>query len=366
LSTQQIGSGPEPFQKWIPLARQVVKRTLALRWKDVLDIYSYIPTIPVAEALALEARRAGSDTHIELMTDDLWFTSMTELPERWLREPSTASFAINRVSTAHVYLGGPVDARRMVTIPPERFDANAIGGMKQDAPLLRRCVKFVDLSIGRVCPERAEAYGLDYPRWRESYETALAVDLDEIQKAGNELAKQLIGRRKVHLASDSGTDLRLETKATLPFVDDGIIDNKDLRQRHFETSLPAGKVASAIVRTSAEGDVHFAEPIFFAGRAIKGTHFTFKKGKLVRWEAEENGDLLNHPMRSAAKEGADRLGWFAVGLNSAAKPCMLDNRMVKDDVTIGLGHNPQLEPGKKRTIPEFDATIGVCHLEVSE
>jgi len=362
----QIPSPEPPFQKWIPLARQVVKRTLQLRWKDVLDIYSYIPTIPVAEALALEARRAGSDSHIELMTDDLWFTSMAELPARWLREPSPASLAINKVSTAHVYLGGPVDARRMSIIPIEKFDANAIGGMKQDAPLIPRRVKSVDLPIGRVCPERAEAYGLDYSRWRESYEAALAVDLGEIQRAGTELVKKLTRRKRVRVTSDSGTDLRMETKSICPFLDDGIIDAKDVSRMHLETGLPAGKLACGIVATSAEGDVHFADPIFLAGRTIKAAHFAFKKGKLVKWEAEENSDLLSHPLRNAAKLGADRLGWFAVGLNSAPKPCMLDNRIVKDDVTIGLGYHPQLEPSKKRTTAEFDATIGVCHLEVFE
>ena len=84
------------FQRWIPLANQVVRRTLGLRWKDVFEIYSYIPTIPLAEALALEARRTGSDTHITLMTDDLWFTSMRELTTRWLSTPSPVESAITR------------------------------------------------------------------------------------------------------------------------------------------------------------------------------------------------------------------------------------------------------------------------------
>jgi len=362
----QSPSSESPFQKWIPLARQVVKRTLGLRWKDVLDIYSYLPTIPVAEALALEARRAGSDSHIELMTDDLWFTSMAELPDRWLREPSPTTLAINNVVTAHVYLGGPGDARRMSTIPLEKFDANATGGMKQDAPVIRRHVKYVDLPIGLVSPERAEAYGLDYSSWRENFEAALAVDLSEIQTAGTELAEQLTGRKRVRVTSDFGTDLRMETKPILPFLDDGIIDARDVSRMRSETSLPAGKLACAVVQTSAEGDVYFAEPIFLAGRSIKGTHFTFKRGKLVKWEAEENGDLLGHPLRNAAKAGADGLDWFAVGLNSAPKPCMLDNRMVKDDVTIGLGHHPQLEPSKKRTVAGLDATVGICHLEISQ
>ncbi len=364
MSTQEPSSLEPAFKKWIPLAKQVVQRTLALHWKDVLDIYSYIPTIPLAEALALEARRAGSDTRITLMTDDLWFTSMVELPTRWLREPSAVSLAISKTVTAHVYLGGPADARRMSSIPLEKFDANAIGGMKQDELRLRRGVRQVDLPIGRVCQERAEAYGLDYSRWRESYEAALAVDLNGIRNAGLEWAKKLRGRRKVRITSDSGTDLRFETKGVAPFVDDGIIDANDVRRKHLETGLPAGKVVWAVLPNSAEGNIHFAEPILLAGRIIRGVTLAFKKGRLVRWKAEENADLLSHPLRNAVKAKTNRLSWFAVGLNPAAKPCMLDNRMVKDEVTIGLGYHAQVEPTKKQTTAEFDASIGICNVEI--
>ena len=350
--------------KWIPLAKQVVQRTLGLRWKDILDIYSYIPTIPLAEALSLEARRAGSDTHITLMTDDLWFTSMEDLHIRWLREPSQVELAINKVVTAYVYLGGPADARRFPSIPLEKLDANNVGNLKQDEPKKRRHVRHVDLPIGRVCQERAEAYGLDYSRWRQSYEAALAVDLDEILKAGIEWTQNLKGRKKIRLTSDTGTELRFVTRGIAPFVDDGVIDARDVRRGYLETSLPAGTVVSAVLPNSAEGKVHFAEPVFLVGKVIKGVTLTFKKGRLVGWEAEENADLLIHSLRNAAKMRVDHLGWFAVGLNPVAEPCMLDNRIVKDEVTIGLGYLPQLEPSKKHAAG-FDGTIGICNIETS-
>jgi hypothetical protein len=43
---------------------------------------------------------------------------------------------------------------------------------------------------------------------------------------------------------------------------------------------------------------------------------------------------------------------------------MLDNRIVKDEVTIGLGYLPQLEPSKKHAAG-FDGTIGICNIETS-
>src|SRR3989442_10683377 len=147
LQTRQPPS--PPFESWIPLARQVVRASLRLGWKGVSEIYTYPPTIPLAEALALEARRTGSDTHITLMTDDLWFTSMHELSLKWLRQRSPVEYAINSTCTARIYLGGPSDARRMKDIPPEKFDATALGGAQQHRASRRRKGTYVDLPIGR-------------------------------------------------------------------------------------------------------------------------------------------------------------------------------------------------------------------------
>ena len=351
------------FERWIPLARQVVRKSLGLRWDDVFEIYTYVPTIPLAEALALEARRAGSDTHITLMTDDLWFTSMRELSTRWLRLASPVEYAIHRAITADVYLGGPADARRMRDIPPEKFDANAMGNQRQDEPLRKRKVRHVDLPIGRVTRERAEAYGLDYDRWDTSYRAALAVDLKEIQRVGAKLARSLTGRKAVHLTSDAGTDLRFETKPIRPAVDDGIIGPGDVRRGFVETTLPAGRIEAAVRPESVEGEVQSTDPMFFAGRTISGIWFRVKAGRIVEWSARKHGDLLDRAL-AAPKRPKARLGWFTVGLNPAAEACMLDNSIVKGDVGLGLGPHPQLERGIADPNVFFYATIGPVRIEV--
>jgi len=364
MAIESVPGGELAFERWIPLARQVVRRSLRLGWEDVFEIYSYIPTIPLAEALALEARRAGGDTHITLMTDDLWFTSMRELPIRWLRAASPVELAINQAITAYIYLGGPADARRMREIPPEKFDANAMGNVRQDEPKRRRRVRSVDLPIGRLCPERAEAYGLDYEQWRRSYEAALAVDLREIQKAGTARARALSGPKKVQIVSEEGTDLRLETEGIAPLVDDGIVSDADVRRGLVDTSLPAGKVEAAVRPNSAEGEVCCADPLFLMGRTIRGVRFRFEKGQLVEFSAEENPALLTRAL-SGSKRALHRLGWFSIGLNPAANPCMLDNSIVRDDVGIGFGPHPQLGRWKTGGGSDFFATIGPAQVEIT-
>ncbi len=329
----------------------------------MLEIYSYIPTIPLAEALALEARRAGSDTHITLMTDDLWFTSMQKLPARWLREPSRAEIAINKAITAYVYLGGPQDARRMRTIPPGKFEANAIGNLRQDEPRKGRKVRHIDLPIGRVCPERAQAYGLNYQLWRKNYYAALGMSLDRIRKTGNVLRSKLKGRTRVRISSNVGTNLTFETKELEPMIEDGIISDSDVRRGFVSTTLPAGKIVCAVDPTSATGNVRFTDPVFLMGRSVKGLQLRFEKGRLVSWGADENAELLTSQL-GRAKASGDHMGWFSVGLNSAAAPCMLDNSIVKDDVGIGLGPHPLLESSNAKSKLYFDGTIGPVKLTV--
>src|SRR2546425_7148865 len=171
LQTPQAPS--PPFESWIPLARQVVHTSLRLGWKDVFTIYTYPPTIPLAEALALEARRAGSDTHLTLMTDDLWFTSMEELSTKWLRTASPIEHAIAEAETAHIYLGGPADARRMRDIPPEKFEANSLGGDRQHEPRRKRRVPEHNLPLWGITPGRAGAYGPGYEKGDGGYRKGL-------------------------------------------------------------------------------------------------------------------------------------------------------------------------------------------------
>jgi leucyl aminopeptidase (aminopeptidase T) len=352
-----------PFEPWIPLARQVVRTSLRLGWKDVFTIYTYPPTIPLAEALALEARRAGSDTHITLMTDDLWFTSMQELPSKWLSAASPIEHSIAETETAHIYLGGPADARRMRDIQPEKFEANDMGNVRQHEPRRKRKVRDVDLPIGRVTRERAETYGLDYARWHRIYHNALAVDLKDIQKAGTTLARTLEGRKRIRISSEAGTDLRLETKAIAPVLNDGIISAADIRRGFVQTALPAGRLEGAIRPESVAGEVRGTDPIFFAGRAIVRPWFRIRSGKIIGSGADEQEDLLDRLLRQS-KSGSTRIGYFTVGLNAAAEPCMLDNSIVKDDVGLGLGPHPQLERKAADPTVSFDWTIGPVRMEI--
>jgi len=219
------------------------------------------------------------------------------------------------------------------------------------------------LPIGRITPERAESYGLDYEKWYASYHQALAVDLKEIQREGTALARSLRGRKKVRISSDAGTDLRFETKAIAPIVSDGIISAEDIRRGFVRTALPAGRLEAAVRPESVNGEVRGTDPIPFAGRAIVRPWFRIQSGKVVESGAAEHEDLL-HRVLQPSKSAGTRIGYVTIGLNATAEPCMLDNSIVKDDVGIGLGPHPQLERSAADPTVSFDWTIGRVRMEI--
>jgi len=220
----------------------------------------------------------------------------------------------------------------------------------------------VDLPIGRVTPERAAAYGLDYGKWYRSYHAALAVDMKNLRKRGLALARRLAVRRKIRVTSDAGTDLRFVAKRIPPAIDDGIISAADVRRGFVGVTLPAGKLEAAMVPDSANGEVHSTDPIFFAGRTIVRPWFVVKRGRIVAWGADSHENLFNEALRSSKVTRA-RLGWFTVGLNGTAEPCMLDNGIVRDDVGLGLGPHPQLERRAADPNVSFSMTVGPVRIE---
>jgi leucyl aminopeptidase (aminopeptidase T) len=146
-------------------------------------------------------------------------------------------------------------------------------------------------------------------------------------------------------------------------IEDGIISDSDRKRGFVSTSLPAGKIVCAVQPTSAEGNVRFTDPVFLMGRSVKGLRFSFEKGRLVDWGADEHAELLTS-LLGQSKRSRDRIGWFSIGLNPAAEPCMLDNSIVKDDVGIGLGPHPVLQPSKVGSRVYFDGTIVLVNVEV--
>lgn len=349
------------FTRWLPLARQIARRTLRLTERDVLELYVYPPAIPLAEAIALEARRLGSDTHMTLMSDDFWFASMEFLPTRWLEGVSPADHALSAVGTAFVYVGGLGDAARLQRIPAARLAANGVGGSKADKMRRRPGVRELSLPVGWVSPQRAAAYDLNYARLRRGFEQALGADLKAISRAGARWARRFADPRDVHLLGD-GTDLRFRTVGE-PYVEDGMLDDADIARGVTQTELPAGRTVVGVKAGSASGVVQLRGPVYDRGFAIHDVRLVVERGRVVSWSSRTQRKRLDAKL-AAVPPTQRRIGWFGIGLNPLAPRTLMDNGIVEGVFSVGVGAHPALSGRGGMTYGSVSGALGEVEMAI--
>ena len=110
----------------------------------------------------------------------------------------------------------------------------------------------------------------------------------------------------VHLQSANGTDL------TIGLADDAVWEgasSKTDRGFEFIANVPTEEVFCAPHRDRVNGTVYGTKPYVYNGQLIKGWHVTFKDGKVIEQDAEENAALLAELL--STDENANRIGEIA-------------------------------------------------------
>lgn len=324
------------------IAERVVRNVLRIDWDSRLRVATWEHTLPLAKEIVKEARRAGADTILDVNSDDVWYEALLNLPEAWLQEPSALTQAVYRTMTAEVYIGGPADPSRMAEVAAPRWEANAKGGEATGAAWEEAPVPVLYLALGTVTEARARAYGFDHAAWHDAVLRATAVDPAALRARGERVADRLREADEARLTTDDGTEFSFALHGAAPVVSSGEVRPVEGQQSSYEVRLPAGSVAVALRQGSGEGTVASPTPIPWAGRLVRGLRWTFRDGRLVEAEAEENGQLFHDRWEKVRGKGGDQLGALSVGLNPEARFGFLENPIVEGAVTVVLGDNEDL------------------------
>ncbi len=344
------------------VACQIVRNCLRVRENDMVTINTWHHTIDLAEELAFECYKAGAVPLITLMTDNLWYRMMNELPAENLAKTPLHVLKSLDGETVCINIHGPEAPPSPDTLKTESMKAireayKPIGDKERE---LR--IRVADVYLGKVTPQRAKIYGLNYEKWRSMMLEALAVDYDKIRDLGIEIAKILENADEVRIISDLGTDLRFRVSGRKARVEDGVIDDRDVEMGDTFTLLPAGMVEMAPIEDAANGVVVFDVPQLSLGKSIKGMKWVFENGRLVDVEAEENLEIFMR-FYEGMTGNKDRIGRFIVGLNPAIKPYGILTELALGTVSIGIGYNEDLG-GKNKGTAHYNATITKPTVEV--
>jgi len=311
--------------------------------------------LDLAEAFALECKRTGANTHIEVGTDEVFYQTVLNLPLEYVRETDPFGLALLDVATANIFIQGPEDPEKLKQITPERWSAMAEADKPYYDKFLEKKIRSAQITLGYVTQQRAKTYGFNYDEWKENILAAMDVKYEDMRDLGKKIGDLLEKAAEVHITTAKGTNLTLALGDRVAHIYDGVIDDEDIKKGAIFAALPAGYVAVAPKERSASGTYISDVPEAESGVLIRDVAWNFKNGRLTSFNGGENIERVK-TMWEKAKGDKDQVGSLMIGLNPRAKKGFLHNKIVLGTVTLGVGDNRDLG-GKMESNFGFCCTV---------
>jgi len=335
-----LPSYPESVRR--KLARNLLRTTLRMKRGESVTIESWSGTLPWAESFVLEARILGARPMLLLEDEPTYWKSIANAPTANLGQVGAHEFAALKETDAYVYLSGPMDTAREEARPPS-LDRR-IGAT--DHEWLRITQKFgvraVRWDLGRTSEVRARRYGVNLARWRNELIEAATFDARILRRDGRRIARWFRRGRDVLVSHPNGTNLRLRLAGRPPIVDDGVVDEQDVRAGSFLTSMPSGVTMVTLDESYAEGTFVANTPgvmfVHMRDTPLPPGSWTFSKGHLQDYSGGAGGEEFRQTFRKAGP-GKDRPGLLSVGLNPRITSIPLVFDQERGRICLGIGRN---------------------------
>jgi leucyl aminopeptidase (aminopeptidase T) len=321
------------------IARQVLTKTLRVRRGENVTIESWTEALPWAVPFVTEARRLGARP-IMLYEDE---------PAFWEALATGASQATGQVgkhewnalheTDAYVFFYGPSEWPRFDDLSPRQ----AAGVAAYNREWYRRAAKArlrgARMYLGRTSERAAERWKVDLRDWRDALLKASLADPTRMHQVGERIGRRLRAGKQVRITHENGTDLTFRLGGFPVQLDDGLVDENDLRVGNNMANIPGGVVGVAIDHTSAGGSAVGNHRVYPEDGTADGLRWTFEDGRLTERSFTEGASIFESEHSKAPKKGRDLLGYFSIGLNPQLSGCPQMEDQEIGSVLLRIGGN---------------------------
>ncbi|HTT26100.1 MAG TPA: hypothetical protein VMH90_03955, partial [Thermoplasmata archaeon] len=260
----------------------------------LIDTWS--ATLPWAESLVLEARILGARPVLLVEDEATFWKSVEEAPRAHLGQVGSHEWAATKGTDAYITLWGPLDTVREEALPSSVRNRIAANDHEWFRLTQKSGVRAIRWDLGRTSELWAKRYGVDLDQWRSELIEAATLDPRPMRRDGARIAEFLQQGKSLRVTHVNGTDLTLRLVGRKPRVDDGVIDEIDMKSGNNVTVVPSGVTTVTVDERFAEGTFNGqgSKGVAFAsemGRQIplSGGRWTFRSGQLVDY-AFDQGD----------------------------------------------------------------------------
>jgi aminopeptidase len=292
------------------LADLIVNYSVGLQPDDVVRLGGETVATPLLVELYRASLAAGAHPQLRVALEETERILLSEGSEEQISFVSDLERHAVEVVDAEITIWADRNTRALTHVPPDRVRQR----MAARRTTINRYWDRIDAGEARWCGTRypteahAQEAGMSLADYATFVYAACHVLPDEDPVAHwegvsldlNARARELEAVRELRVVGPD-TDLRLGVAGRGWIAADGRLN------------MPDGEIFTSPVETETEGEIRFAFPGIFSGRAVEDVRLRFEGGRVVAAEAAEGGDLLRSLLDM--DDGARVLGEAAFGLN---------------------------------------------------
>ncbi len=329
------------------LAKNVLKKTLRVKPGENVIVESWNHGIPIAREFVYQIRALGARSLLLFEDEEAFWRSAADLPKAKQGKVGDHEWAALKEADAYVFLTGPADIFKMREL---REGYNGMVGYNSEwyDRAEKYKVRGARLYLGYATEQRAKAYGFDLEAWRRMLLDASGVDPAVLRKNGRRVARLLSGKGHVTVTHPNGTHFEFDLAGRKAVLDDGVVTQEKLDDGENMAAIPAGELAVLPDEKSGEGTIRFDRPIAFLGRWMRGVTVAFENGRVAKWSAEENEEVLRGTWDKSKPGQRDLIGGFEIGVNPLARTGFLQDYLPTGNVYIAVGNSEEFG-GKNAT-----------------
>ncbi|HTW55291.1 MAG TPA: hypothetical protein VMG36_02435 [Thermoplasmata archaeon] len=361
-----LPSYPESVRR--AFARNLLRNALRLKRGDDILIETWSGTFPWAVSLDLEARILGARPLLSVKDEPSYWQSVPSSPASQLGRLGGHELAALSASDAYVCLYGPEDTLREERLP--RHAARRIESKNHEMMrvIQKQGIRCVRWDLGRTSEVWARRYGVDLRTWRNELIEAAMVDPRGMQRDGARIARRLQRGREVRITHPNGTDLALRLAHRRPKVDDGVMDEEDVKAGNVMMVVPSGVVSVTLDELHAEGRfVSNATGVLFTDSQeipLAPGRWEFRQDALESFACARGGKQLRRALADLQNPQL-RAGQLSVGLNPRISTIPLLFDQSRGTVTFEIGRNVHMG-GRSRSphlMAFLDLTGATLHVD---
>ena len=332
------------IKAWAPRLAKSVLNSLSLKKGEAVTIEAWTRSLPWVDAMVVEARRIGALPMVIYESESAYWENLDQGRAKGLGTIGSQEWAALKASKAYVYFWGPSDRHRWHSLPEATIKQLTAYEEEWFRVTKELKLRWCRLELSRVTEDLAKEYGIDYSEWLLEILEASTVNTEIMSRHGRKISAMLEKGREILITHANGTKLELHLKGgRKPFLDDGVVDEEDVKSGYGEINVPSGEVVVAV-------DEDFAEGKFISNRSTshgpalgksEEGEWTFKDGRLVDF-AYKRGEKNFRTLYKKAGPERDRPGIFSIGLNPKLHDAPLYEDQELGVVGVWIGANEWL------------------------